>query len=71
MSVVGIDIGYQSCFIAVARHGGVETISNEYSDRASPYVISLIDMYSILLIDIMFQVVSWSNVFHKDHGNHS
>ena len=36
MSVVGIDLGYQSCFVSVARHGGVETVANEYSDRASP-----------------------------------
>ena len=36
MSVVGIDIGFQSCYIAIARHGGVETVANEYSDRRSP-----------------------------------
>ncbi len=36
MSVVGFDIGYQSCYIAIARHGGVEVIANEYSDRRSP-----------------------------------
>ena len=36
MSVVGIDIGYQSCFVSIARHGGVETVTNEYSERGSP-----------------------------------
>lgn len=36
MSVVGIDVGNQSCFIAVARGGGIETIANEYSDRCTP-----------------------------------
>lgn len=36
MSVVGFDIGSQFCYIAVARHGGVEMASNEYSDRACP-----------------------------------
>ena len=36
MSVVGIDLGYQSCFVSIARHGGVETITNEYSERSSP-----------------------------------
>ncbi len=36
MSVVGFDIGYQSCYVAIARHGGVEVIANEYSDRRSP-----------------------------------
>lgn len=38
MSVVGIDIGYQSCYVAIARHGGVEVITNDYSERSSPYV---------------------------------
>lgn len=36
MSVVGFDVGNQSCFIAVARGGGIETIANEYSDRRTP-----------------------------------
>lgn len=38
MSVVGIDVGFQSCYIAVARSGGIETIANEYSDRCTPWV---------------------------------
>uniref|UniRef100_A0A8C0VEG2 Heat shock 70 kDa protein 4 n=1 Tax=Cyanistes caeruleus TaxID=156563 RepID=A0A8C0VEG2_CYACU len=33
MSVVGIDLGFQSCYVAVARAGGIETVANEYSDR--------------------------------------
>lgn len=37
MSVVGFDVGNQSCFIAVAKGGGIETIANEYSDRRTPY----------------------------------
>ena len=36
MSVVGIDLGYQTCHVAVARHGGVEVVANEYSDRCTP-----------------------------------
>ena len=36
MSVVGFDLGYQACHIAVARYGGVEVVTNEYSDRRSP-----------------------------------
>lgn len=36
MSVVGIDLGFQNCYIAVARRGGIETIANEYSDRCTP-----------------------------------
>lgn len=36
MSVVGIDLGFQSCYVAVARAGGIETIANEYNDRCTP-----------------------------------
>ncbi|XP_045143330.1 heat shock 70 kDa protein 4L [Echinops telfairi] len=36
MSVVGIDLGFLNCYIAVARSGGIETIANEYSDRCTP-----------------------------------
>ncbi|ESO06143.1 hypothetical protein HELRODRAFT_106017 [Helobdella robusta] len=41
MSVIGIDIGYQTSYIAVARQGGIETIANEYSDRCTPTCVSL------------------------------
>ncbi|CAM9127597.1 unnamed protein product, partial [Lampetra fluviatilis] len=41
MSVVGFDVGFQSCYIAVARSGGIETVANEFSDRCTPSVISL------------------------------
>ncbi|XP_048197514.1 heat shock protein 105 kDa isoform X2 [Perognathus longimembris pacificus] len=40
MSVVGLDVGSQSCYIAVARAGGIETVANEFSDRCTPSVIS-------------------------------
>uniref|UniRef100_A0A673JTE3 Heat shock 70 kDa protein 4-like n=1 Tax=Sinocyclocheilus rhinocerous TaxID=307959 RepID=A0A673JTE3_9TELE len=33
MSVVGFDVGFLSCYVAVARAGGIETAANEYSDR--------------------------------------
>ncbi|XP_068194604.1 heat shock 70 kDa protein 4L [Antennarius striatus] len=41
MSVVGIDVGFQNCYIAVARSGGIETVVNEYSDRCTPACVSL------------------------------
>uniref|UniRef100_UPI00398E9234 heat shock 70 kDa protein 4L isoform X2 n=1 Tax=Pristiophorus japonicus TaxID=55135 RepID=UPI00398E9234 len=41
MSVVGFDVGFQNCYVAVARSGGIETIANEYSDRCTPAWISL------------------------------
>nr|XP_023694113.1 heat shock 70 kDa protein 4-like [Paramormyrops kingsleyae] len=40
MSVVGFDVGFQSCYVAVARAGGIETIANEYSDRSTPSCVS-------------------------------
>ncbi|CAB1352994.1 unnamed protein product [Coregonus sp. 'balchen'] len=40
MSVVGIDVGFQSCYVAVARAGGIETVANEYSDRNTPACVS-------------------------------
>ncbi|CAH1268176.1 HSPH1 [Branchiostoma lanceolatum] len=40
MSVVGFDLGNLSCYIGVARQGGIETIANEYSDRCTPTVVS-------------------------------
>ena len=42
MSVVGIDLGFLNCYIAVARSGGIETIANEYSDRCTPSVPGLV-----------------------------
>jgi len=36
MSVIGFDFGYQTCYIAVARQGGIETVANEFSDRCTP-----------------------------------
>lgn len=36
MSVIGIDFGIESCYIAVARAGGIETVANDYSLRATP-----------------------------------
>ncbi|XP_078407150.1 heat shock 70 kDa protein 4-like [Cetorhinus maximus] len=41
MSVVGFDVGFQSCYVAVARGGGIETAANEYSDRSTPSCVSM------------------------------
>jgi len=41
MSVVGIDIGDHSTYIAVAKQGGVEILSNDYSQRNNPTVVAL------------------------------
>lgn len=36
MPVIGIDFGNDSCYIAVAKAGGIETIANDYSLRGTP-----------------------------------
>lgn len=36
MSVIGIDFGNESCYVAIAKLGGIETITNDYSLRATP-----------------------------------
>ncbi|XP_060530974.1 heat shock 70 kDa protein 4 isoform X2 [Cylas formicarius] len=40
MSVIGIDLGNESCYIAVAKAGGIETIANDYSLRSTPSYIA-------------------------------
>ena len=39
-SVIGFDFGNQSCYIAVARAGGIETIANDYSLRDTPSFVA-------------------------------
>jgi len=38
--VVGIDFGNESCFVAVARAGGIEVIINDYSTRDTPSCVA-------------------------------
>ena len=40
MAVVGVDVGDHSTYISVARLGGVETISNDYSLRSTPTIVA-------------------------------
>merc|ERR1711970_559592 len=40
MSVLGIDFGDESCYLAVARQGGIETLANDYSLRATPSCVA-------------------------------
>uniref|UniRef100_A0A914XFT4 Heat shock 70 kDa protein 4 n=1 Tax=Plectus sambesii TaxID=2011161 RepID=A0A914XFT4_9BILA len=40
MSVVGFDLGNLNCYIAVARQGGIEVITNDYSLHATPSCVS-------------------------------
>ncbi|XP_022914483.1 heat shock 70 kDa protein 4 isoform X2 [Onthophagus taurus] len=48
MSVIGIDFGNESCYVAVAKAGGIETIANDYSLRATPTCIAFSEKNRIL-----------------------
>ncbi|XP_076941250.1 heat shock 70 kDa protein 16-like [Bidens hawaiensis] len=43
MSVIGFDIGNESCVIAVAKHGGIDVLLNHESNRETPAVVSFGD----------------------------
>ncbi|XP_022108036.1 97 kDa heat shock protein-like isoform X2 [Acanthaster planci] len=58
MAVVGFDVGNSSCYIAVARGGGIETIANEYSDRLTPAIVSFGERTRILGSAAKTQVIS-------------
>lgn len=40
MSVIGIDFGNESCYVAAAKAGGIETLANDYSLRATPSCVA-------------------------------
>ncbi len=58
MSVVGIDFGLDSCYIAVARAGGIETIANDYSLRATPSVVAFGDKMRVLGVSAKNQLLT-------------
>ena len=40
MTLLGIDIGDQSCFVGAALGGGIEIITNDVTDRLTPAIVS-------------------------------
>ncbi|XP_054909471.1 heat shock 70 kDa protein 4L [Poeciliopsis prolifica] len=72
MSVVGIDVGFQNCYIAVARSGGIETVANEYSDRCTPACVSLASKNRMIGNAAKNQIITnFKNTVHgfkKFHG---
>lgn len=44
MSVVGYDFGNLNSYIAVARQGGIDVLTNDYSLHATPLVFLLINL---------------------------
>lgn len=66
MSVIGIDFGNESCYVAVARAGGIETIANDYSLRATPSCVALSGKNRILGVAAKNQMVT--NMKNTIHG---
>lgn len=66
MSVIGIDFGNESCYVAVARAGGIETIANDYSLRATPACVAFSGRNRILGVAAKNQMVT--NIKNTIHG---
>ncbi|XP_030032471.1 97 kDa heat shock protein isoform X2 [Manduca sexta] len=58
MSVIGIDFGNESCYIAVAKAGGIETIANDYSLRGTPSCVAFSQKNRILGVAAKNQMVT-------------
>ncbi|XP_043476010.1 97 kDa heat shock protein isoform X2 [Leptopilina heterotoma] len=58
MSVIGIDFGNESCYVAVARAGGIETIANDYSLRNTPSCVAFSGKNRILGVAAKNQTVT-------------
>lgn len=66
MSVIGIDFGNESCYVAVARAGGIETITNDYSLRATPSCVAFSPRNRIIGVAAKNQMVT--NMKNTVHG---
>lgn len=66
MSVIGIDFGNESCYVAVARAGGIETIANDYSLRATPSCVAFSPRNRIIGVAAKNQMVT--NMKDTIHG---
>lgn len=58
MSVIGIDFGNETCYVAVARAGGIETIANDYSLRGTPSCVAFSGKNRILGVAAKNQMVT-------------
>ncbi|XP_035919942.1 heat shock 70 kDa protein 4 isoform X2 [Anopheles stephensi] len=61
MSVIGIDFGNESCYVAVAKAGGIETIANDYSLRATPACVAFAGRNRVLGVAAKNQQVTNMN----------
>uniref|UniRef100_A0A6B2EDD3 Putative heat shock 70 kDa protein 4-like isoform x3 n=1 Tax=Phlebotomus kandelakii TaxID=1109342 RepID=A0A6B2EDD3_9DIPT len=58
MSVIGIDLGNESCYVAAAKAGGIETLANDYSLRATPSCVAFAGKKRILGVAAKNQMVT-------------
>jgi len=58
MAVVGVDFGNLTCYISVARAGGIETIANDYSMRETPSVVGFSDKQRIMGVGAKNQLLT-------------
>ncbi|KAF6780507.1 hypothetical protein AHF37_00017 [Paragonimus kellicotti] len=64
VSVVGFDVGCSTSYIAVAKGGGIETITNEYSDRQTPTCVAFTDRRRLIGTSAKLQhVTNINNTF--------
>lgn len=61
MSVIGIDFGNESCYVAVAKAGGIETIANDYRLRATPSCVAFAGQNRVLGVAAKNQQVTNMN----------
>ncbi|XP_014253857.1 heat shock 70 kDa protein 4 [Cimex lectularius] len=66
MSVIGIDFGNEYCYVAVARAGGIETITNDYSLRETPSCVAFSGRNRVLGVAAKNQTVT--NMKNTIHG---
>lgn len=58
MFVIGIDFGNESSYIAVPRAGGIETISNDFSLRATPSCVAFSNRNRIIGVAAKNQLIT-------------
>jgi molecular chaperone DnaK (HSP70) len=58
MSVVGLDFGYDTCYISVARAGGIESLANDYSMRDSPSMVGFSGKSRVMCVGAKNQLLT-------------
>lgn len=58
MSIIGIDFGNECCYVAAAKAGGIEILTNDYSLRATPSQIAFSSKNRVLGVAAKGQQIS-------------